>query len=424
MRVGDNVEVNDQGKWRALWINFFVIVAMYIPYVGYSVKTLDIMDDLSLTYTAAGLIASVTALVGGIVLPYSGALADRFGPKKIIVSGLIIILVGQFIFSIAPSISILLFSRALIGIGVAILLIAPYTLAILWFQQSKSTGVGLGVMIASDGVGTLLATYIFSFIYTFYSWRIGSLIGCVVLLLMLVISIKLLKDPPDLKYHQEKVNFKSTNKAFLSLLGNRNVIGGSIYLICLFSTFSLAVYWVPTILIEESGWSEGLSGFIGSSFAVAGIASAITFGIFSDRLGSRKPFINIGSIGLVLSFIGFSYFYIAENYLLLAILLPIAGFFAYGGTPIVYALVADSVKQNEAGLANGIVLGVGMLLGNLVVPLLIGSVKDMSNTYSLGFIIMTIYLAIFCIINFFLIKEFKEEKSDTVQNDEYIINQK
>ncbi|MEW9673384.1 nitrate/nitrite transporter [Ammoniphilus sp. 3BR4] len=265
----------------------------------------------------------------------------------------------------------------------------------------------MGVMLGADGVGTLVATYLFSIFLITFGWRSGSLIGCLPFLIILFIALKYLKDPPNFSKTIEVETLKKNNgfKSNIPLLINRNVIGSSIYVIAQISAFSLAVYWVPTILIEESGWSEGLAGFIGASFAVAGTLGAIAAGFFSDKLGKRALLINVAGVGLLVMFFGFTYSYVIGNYTLLAILLPLAGLFAYAGMPVAYALVADTVDQSKIGFVNGIVICLGFTIGGLVVPLLIGYVKDTTDSYSIGFVALTIYLFVSILINMFLLKD-------------------
>lgn len=400
-----NVKKN---QWVALWIGFATMVVMFIPYIGYSVKTLDIMEELSIGYGEVSLIASVTALIGGLVIPFAGHFVDKYGPKRVIVIGLFILIVGQIVFAIAPNFYLLLLSRILIGVGVGMLIIAPYTLAILWFKSSDSTGVGIGLMLGTDGIGTVVANYLLAMVLVLFGWRNGSLVSSLVLAVMLLIVMKFLNNPPS--FEKSRSNESISFKNFFSLLKYRNVIGGTIYITGLFSTFSLAAYWIPTILIEESGWSEGVSGFVSASFALAGILGAFLFGLYSDKVKKRKIFIVIASSVISLIFIGFSYFYVNENYLLLAILLPLAGIFAYGGAPVVYALVEENVGESKAGLANGIVVGGGMIIGGLVVPVLIGNIKDITGQYSLGFLVIAIYLAVFSILCALLFKDVKNNE--------------
>ena len=60
--------------------------------------------------------------------------------------------------------------------------------------------------------------------------------------------------------------------------------------------------------------------------------------------------------------------------------------FAYGGLPLFFALAADSVGVKLSATANGFLFGVGLTLGGLIYPLAIGFIKDLTGTYTMGFI--------------------------------------
>lgn len=401
-------------KWAALTVSFILTAVMFVPYVGYSVGSLDIMNQFSISYTELGLLATATAITGGLVFPYAGFLADKYGSKRIILAGLMILVLGQLLFAYAPVYSILLISRIILGVGIAILLIAPYTLVIHWFSKSKSTGLGLGIMIGTDGIGTLIATYLFAYLFIMTGWRNSTVISAVLLFVLLLLSWKLLKEPQQ---DQDNTNLNFNMKNVTSVLKERNVIGGVIFLTALFSVYNLSVYWIPTILMEEVKWSEEISGFIGASFAIAGILGSFMFGYISDKLKKRKFFILVALAGMLVSFIGFSYFYITSNYLALAILLPVTGLFAYGGPAVVYSLVAESVASVKVGLANGLVLGIGMIAGGSIVPVLVGYIKDITGQYTTGFIIISLYLAAFLLLSIFLVKDRPEKEVLSIPKD-------
>ena len=77
------------------------------------------------------------------------------GAKKVIVLGLFICGIGEVTFGLMPSYEWLVFSRILLGAGVGLLFVAPYSMVVRWFEQSKKLGVGLGIMFATDGVAPL-----------------------------------------------------------------------------------------------------------------------------------------------------------------------------------------------------------------------------------------------------------------------------
>lgn len=388
----------DQGKWIALFLCFVATVAIFIPYVGYSTQIVTMMADLNMNYTMVGTLASASAVAGGIVLPFAGMLVDRWGAKKITVLGLLISAIGQVAFAYVPTYDAMLVARIFQGVGIPLLFIGPYTLALRWFEQSGKTGVAMGVMLATDGIGTLIALYAFSHVLNSYGWREGSALGAIALVVTMFITIIFLKEPKHFINQAEQPKTQSVVRDFLTVLTHRNVLVASVFLVGVWGSYAVAIYWVPTILMEENGWSESDAGLIGALYPLVGMICAVSFGLISDRLGSRKPLMLLSGIGMTLAFFGCAAALSSNNYVLLAAMLPISGLFAYGGIPLAYCLAADSVGIKLAATANGIIMSIGFLLGGVVYPMVLGMVKDTTGHYTEGFIAASISLVVLNVI--------------------------
>ena len=381
-------------KWVMLALSYLVLIACFIPYIGWSVSLLDISEEFALSATQAGLLGSITALVGGLVLPFAGAIGDRWGIKRIIIIGIIASIAGQLLFAWAPDYTLLMCGRALSGLGVGLLFVGPYTMAVNWFERERKSGIALGVMFTSDGIGTAFALYVFAIVLVMFGWRTGSVIGAGLLVVILVVAMLFLRDAPKDPSEPSAAASAGTDaesaRSVLSALLSRNVLVAAAFFVGEWGIFAVVAVWMPTILIEGAGWDAALAGLFSSLYVLVGMIPSIVFGLVSDRLGRRKALIVAAGLAMTIFMAALTASLASGNYVLVAVCLPLVGLGVYTGMPLALALAAESVPTKMIGTVSGFVLGIGFIVGGFVYPYFIGVVKDATGDYTLGFVVMTI----------------------------------
>lgn len=415
------MDVSIGRRWAMLLISFSALIGVFIPYVGQSTQLASIIEDLGISHTQAGLFGSVTALLGGIVLPFAGVLVEKWGAKKIIIIGLIISIISQIMFAYMPTYSLMVLAKAIGGIGVGLLFVGPYTLAVQWFEDIGNNGLALGVMFSSDGVGTAFAVYLYAYVFLIMDWRNGMAVGGLFLFLILLITIFLLKEPSNFQRdNKESYSSGSSDKVgfndYIKVLTTKNALVAVSFFVAEWGIYAVVGNWAPTIFIEGAGWSESLAGFMTSLYALIGIIPAIIFGFISDKLGKRKPFFVIAALWMTLSVTLTAIALANEAFIATAIFMMFIGVGVYTGMPIILALATETVGSRRIGLLNGIVLGTGFLVGGFVYPAVIGYVKDITGAYNKGFI----GIAIATFILAFLVSLFAEDVKTSDKPEEEI----
>lgn len=376
-------------KWVMLGLSYLVLIACFIPYIGWSVSLLEISEEFTLSAAQAGLLGSITALIGGLVLPFAGVIGDRWGIKKIILVGIVASIIGQLVFAWAPDYTILMVGRAISGIGVGLLFVGPYTMAVNWFERERKSGIALGVMFTSDGIGTAFALYAFALVLVAVGWRDGSVIGGILLVAVLLISAIFLKDAPrEERAAAEEVD--RSGRSLASWLFSRNVLVAAAFFIGEWGIFAVVAVWMPTILIEGAGWDPALAGLFSSLYVLIGMITSIVFGLVSDRLGRRKNLIVVAGLVMTVFLAALTFSLAAGNFVLVAVCLPLVGLGVYMGMPLALALAAESVPTRMIGAVNGFVLGIGFIVGGFVYPYFLGLVKDATGDYTVGFVAMVV----------------------------------
>jgi MFS family permease len=126
-------------------------------------------------------------LVGAAGAPFIGTAGDRFGRRKLLLLCLFIYILGLFLGLVANNIVILLFSRALQGIGISCF---PLAYALVRDNlPERESDVGIGILSAMYGAGMFVGVIIGSFMTELFSWRTTylALIPAATLLILLTI---------------------------------------------------------------------------------------------------------------------------------------------------------------------------------------------------------------------------------------------
>src|SRR3954471_5278288 len=89
--------------------------------------------EFGLSAGGLGLLSSVYFLSFAVFQVPLGLLLDRFGPRKVNASLLLIAALGGAAFALAESAGAAIAARALIGVGVSACLMASFTAYVLWY---------------------------------------------------------------------------------------------------------------------------------------------------------------------------------------------------------------------------------------------------------------------------------------------------
>ena len=102
-----------------LLTNLFIVflgIGLVIP------VTPTIMNELHISGSVVGYMVAFFALTQLILSPIAGRWVDRFGRKRMIIIGLIIFGISEFLFGIGKTIEILFISRMLGGVSAAFIM--------------------------------------------------------------------------------------------------------------------------------------------------------------------------------------------------------------------------------------------------------------------------------------------------------------
>ncbi len=247
------------------------------------------------------LVLTLPALVIALVAPFVGTLADRFGRRRLLLLSLAIYGVGGTVGAFTQTLSLLLVSRAILGVGVAGIMSVSTTLIGDYFSGAERQRlIGLqGTFMALGGVvfltlGGALAEL---------GWRGPFIVYLVALLLLPLAAWKLFE--PDRSGEQHSPEGKVPPKTPLLRIAG-------VYGLGFFSMMSF--YIMPTqfpfLVLEKTGRTNF---WVGLAIGLATLAAAF-MGLAYGKLRARPPYTIVQSVAFAGMGLGFMLMFMAETY--------------------------------------------------------------------------------------------------------------
>ena len=160
---------------RHLWLRLFLPFAAGY-FLSYLYRTANavigpvLARDLALADNALGLLTSTYFLAFGAAQLPLGMLLDRFGPRRVEATLLLLAAAGASVFALSASLSGLAIGRSFIGLGVSACLMASFKAFSQWFPPERQASL-TGWIMASGGLGALAASKPLELALGIAGWR-------------------------------------------------------------------------------------------------------------------------------------------------------------------------------------------------------------------------------------------------------------
>ncbi len=370
-----------KNKLNILYFNIFLMflgISIVIPVLP------TILYDLDLNGSDLGLLVAVFALFQMIASPFGGRFADKFGKKIIIIIGLLLFSISEFIFAVGNTFSILLLSRVLGGISAAFVM--PGVNGMIGdLSTAENRARNFSYMSAVINTGFIIGPGVGGFLAEI-SHRMPFYFAGVLGIIALLFSIILLKEEKEV----EDVDKPKVKEPFPYKLFVVPVVVMLILSYGLSSTETMfSLYTAEKVGFEPKDISIAITG---------GAIVGVIFQLFLfERIVGRIGEIRLTLFSLIYSVIVLFVFIFASSYLsvMLVSFIIFIGFDLIRPSMTNYFSKLAGKNQGTAGGLNSAATSVG----NLVGPLVAGVVFDIDINFpmyvAIGFFVFAAVILVF-----------------------------
>jgi MFS transporter, NNP family, nitrate/nitrite transporter len=364
-------------RWKALWFVAALGFVFSANYTNHGPLIPTLVKQLEITFAMAGFLTTAIFLTHGALQIPGGALADKFGPKKLVNIALLIIAAGNFIIGFSDSYYAILTLKFIIGIGTGICFIAGARYVPIFFL-GKEIQRAQGIYGGSILLGSGFVIYGIPQLLPIAGWHNIFMITGGMAAVLLVLWYFFAPDSPRAAV-THKINWSG-------VIGSRNIWLLSLAQLASFGEIIACGVWVNTMLIKSVHLAPKIAGIIGSIVLLLGIFSRPLGGLILDHkyMTTRKLLV-YSCIGLGLGFVWMGFSSSAGMAFLAIVFTGIMAGLPFAG---IFNAARDNCPDCP-GVAMGFVNTWGAI-GVMIFPPIIGRLVDVTGTFISGFMVLAV----------------------------------
>jgi MFS family permease len=281
--------------WLIVAASFVILMLAYGMQFSFGVFLPHIMADLNLDRASASAPFSLYVVFYTFCSIVTGPATDRFGPRKVVIMGGLLLGLGYFLLSTATEgWQLYLYFGAIAGAGMSASYIPLNVTVVRWFDQRR--GMALAFMGTGTNAAVLFLPMLSALLIPVLGWREAVMIlGLAGSAVIICCALTLVRDPgarnllPDggsqglagvdtpPPVQQESLNLKQarTEPAFWIIMG--------VFFLTWVMTFFPYVHLA--VLAADMGYGPASAASAVAALGVGGIAGRVVIGWLADKFG-------------------------------------------------------------------------------------------------------------------------------------------
>jgi MFS family permease len=376
--------------WWIVGAGFFIsLYSGGVIFYGFTALFEPVASEFEWSYVQVSLAASLRGMEMGLLAPLVGIIVDRWGPRRLIIAGAVVMGSGLILLSRVNSLAMFYGAFAVIAIGISAMSgTVMLTAVVNWFR--RKVALATGIMVSGLAIGGLLIPVI-TVLIDECGWRTAMVVLGLCAWVIIVPLALLFRHKPEQYGHlpdgevsstavveEKPVLDQSTPADVPATVETRRVfwhisLATMLQMLIMSATSTHIMPYLTSINISRS-----VASLVAGVVPLASIGGRLGFGWLGDRL-DKKVVAALGSVLIALGMLCFGGLVTGWIWLLLPFLI----FFStgWGGSVVVrVVLLREYYSRVQFGRTYGFLVGISTL-GHVAGAPLAGWVFDEWGAY-------------------------------------------
>ena len=325
----------------------------------------------------------------GLTAPVAGYFSDRFGPRRMVLSGLCLTFTGFVLFGLIWNLPAYYFAFVILGVGAQLSGTIPLVVLLSrWFMRRRATAIAISLMVAPVAALVLVPLIAWGTGDGWPGWRQTAFAVAGVILLVAALAFSRMRNEPQdidqLRYgnpapqESQTVNF-SMGQAFRSRAFWLIAIADA-----LASASATVILAYLGLMMSDRGHSLAATALVIPTYTVAATIFYLVGGLAGDRLPKRT----VMALFVALQAVGMALLPFAGSLPVYFLATVIMGMGTGGRTPLVLAILPDYFGIPFLGRILGFQFLFASIISIPVALIPVGVLLDVTGNYILALVPM------------------------------------
>ena len=368
---------------------------------GFTALFEPIVQEFGWSYASVSLAASLRGLETGLLAPVTGFLADRWGPRRLVMIGSLLTAVGLLLLSLTQSLTMFYGAFVVVALGVSCCTVTVLMTAVSnWFH--RKVGTASGIALSGFGLSGLVLPLLVALIASF-GWRSAlQLLSIGAIVVVLPMSLLLRHKPeqyglapdgdagtvvPVTTPERGSIPDATAEPRFTvrQAMGTRTFWA----IAAVFTYHTLTVSTITTHVmpyLSSVGFDRAAAAAVATFVPLLSVLGRVGLGWLSDRVDRRKSTV-VSHAMMGVGTLCFALIPQGGAWLVLPYVL-LFGIGFGGSNSLRPALVREFFGRASFGTVFGLVIGVNMI-GSIAGPPVAGWVFDTFGDYEFAWLALT-----------------------------------